>query len=272
MKFQEAFTARDEGGMNAIPTAALAFTNAIRGDNGGRKAGCVEARNHLKTSGIARGKTNVASGGRTMGSLVSNLESGNKTSIVKVFNMPENGEIRGSIGLRATVHMSTKIAIRRDLMNTEGFVKGGAGDLLSAEHGIESMEGINIKARTTQILSKVVTLILQFRGEGRKRGTTRRTMHTRIEGGVILQGENGGKAAQNVSIVKETKVIGKDSGFTVGRKIGIKLANDHKVIFIKIRHEIGEHSSGVIFKLGGGIDISSGTEIFVELGVDMESR
>jgi hypothetical protein len=139
MKFQETVAARNEGGMNTITTTALAFTNAIGRENGRRKTGCVETGDHFKTIGVARGKTNVSCGSRTMRSFISDFESGDLARRTEVFNMPKNGEVRGSIGLGTAIHMSANVTIGRDLMDMKMLIEFGTSGLLCTKHGIESM-------------------------------------------------------------------------------------------------------------------------------------
>jgi hypothetical protein len=73
-----------------------------------------------------------------------------------------------------------------------------------------------------------------------------------------------------VTVIKDAKVISEDSGIGIGREVGVKLADDDKVIIIQIGGE-GAERSGAIVILGVGIDVTSVGKILVEIGVEVES-
>jgi hypothetical protein len=75
-----------------------------------------------------------------------------------------------------------------------------------------------------------------------------------------------------MAIVKHAKVISKYRRISIGREVGIKLANDNEIIVIKVAGEITERSSAIIMILGMGVDVTSVGKVLVEVGVEVEGR
>jgi hypothetical protein len=95
-----------ETGETHITAAAKLFTNGVRGEDSRRESGSVVATAHAITNGIVSRDAKKANGGRKMGGVVGNLESGNATTFGYPFNMPEKVKLISSAGHSTTIHMS----------------------------------------------------------------------------------------------------------------------------------------------------------------------
>ena len=74
-----------------------------------------------------------------------------------------------------------------------------------------------------------------------------------------------------MTIIKHAKVIGKESGISIRREVGIKLADDNKVIIIQKGGKITERSNTIVV-LRAGINIASVGKVVVEVRVKVEGR
>jgi hypothetical protein len=183
--------------------------------------------------------------------------------------VPKDGAVRGSVGLRATIHVGTNdVIVGGDAMDIEGTVKLSAADLLSAEKGFKGMKSIYMQSRTMQVGSKVHVDGIRIR---RVRRTVRRERQHGVGQGMIFKGHDGGKTTENVAIIEKTEIVSQNSGVGGGWKIGVQLANNDEVVVIKIRGKGGRGEVGVGVILGGRIDEASSTEILIEFWINVES-
>jgi hypothetical protein len=136
-------------GETCITTAAKLFTNGVRGEDSRRESGSVVATAHAITNGIVSRDAKKTNGGRKMGGVVGNLESGDATTGGYPFNMPEKVKAIGSAGHSTTVHVSTGrgVAVKEQFFLSELLVDMRASCFHRTNAKIKSMKSTGSRVK-----------------------------------------------------------------------------------------------------------------------------